>query len=141
MLLHILKGCDVYMADEEGAISSPGYPDNYSPNLECKYTIYSREGHLIQLSFDTFNLTDSTECSSESLRIYDGDSVINRLLGTFCGNKNPGNITSNGNVLHIIFKTSPRASFKNGFHAKYITGTDGNTFHCSLCSSCQFQCT
>ena len=120
------------MADVEGAISSPGYPDNYSPNLECKYTIFSREGHLIQLTFDTFNLSDSTGCLSESLKIYDGDSSVNRLVGTFCGNNNPEKITSVGNVLHIIFKTSPTASFKNGFHANYITGTDGNVFHCSL---------
>lgn len=129
------------MADEEGAILSPGYPDNYSPNLECKYTIFSREGHLIQLTFDTFNLTDSTGCSSESLKIYDGDSALNRLVGTFCGNNNPGKITSNGNVLHVIFKSSPRASVNHGFHANYITGTDGNVFHCSLGGSCQFHCT
>ena len=116
------------MADVEGAVSSPGYPDNYSPNLECKYTIFSREGHLIQLTFDRFNLSDSTGCSSESLKIYDGDSSVNRLVGTFCGNKNPGKITSVGNILHIILKTSPTASFKNGFHANYITGTDGNVF-------------
>ena len=59
---------------------------------------------VIQLHFLNFDLGNSSNCSSSSVRVYDGNDVSAPLLQTFCGQSLPGDVTSSGNTLFVHFK-------------------------------------
>lgn len=120
---YFFLGCDVHKAADSGEIFSPGYPNRYPQDTSCQYKIFSNNGHFIHLTFTKFSLTQSENCENDYLKVYDGlNSDI--LLGTFCGNELPPKITSRGNTLLLVFKSSSGSS-ADGFHATYLTGSDG----------------
>lgn len=123
-------GCDVYKASSNGEISSPYYPNFYSPMSNCKYTIKARDGHVIKLSFNVFSLEDVLDCTKDYLKIYNGEDEKSPLIGTFCGDRSPGVILSKGNFLFMVFKSDLSSEHK-GFHSVYETGTNlcGGTLH------------
>lgn len=119
----LFLGCDVYKASSNGEISSPYYPNFYSPMSNCKYTIKARDGHVIKLSFNVFSLEDVLDCTKDYLKIYNGEDEKSPLIGTFCGDRSPGVILSKGNFLFMVFKSDLSSEHK-GFHSVYEPGTN-----------------
>ncbi len=55
-------------ADE--VFNSPGFPNQpYSPNSFVQWQLRGDPGHVLKLSFDTFNLEEN--CSNDFVRVYD----------------------------------------------------------------------
>jgi hypothetical protein len=52
-----------------GAIFSPDWPDHYSHNQECKYTLIAEPGKHIIITFHEFHLEKSRHCLHDSLTI------------------------------------------------------------------------
>ena len=69
----------------------------------------------ITLSFIQFNTA-----SSDYLKVYDGGTTSDELLGEFSGDELPGNITSSGNKMLIAFSSTGTGA---GFKAEYSTTT------------------
>uniref|UniRef100_U3KLX7 Cubilin n=1 Tax=Oryctolagus cuniculus TaxID=9986 RepID=U3KLX7_RABIT len=123
-------GGTFYMA--EGGFDSPGYPDVYPPNVECVWNIVSSPGNQLQLSFISFQLEDSQNCSKDFMEIREGNAT-GQLVGRYCGNSLPHNYSSIvGHVLWIRFVsdgsgsgTGFQASFTKVFGNDNIVGTHG----------------
>ena len=73
---------------------------------------------VIQLHFLNFDLGDSSNCSSSSVKVYDGNDVTAPLLQTFCGRGLPGDVTSSGNSLFVYFKIENVTTY-DGFTIYY----------------------
>ena len=69
----------------------------------------------ITLTFIQFNTA-----ASDYLRVYDGGTTSDDLLGEFSGDELPGNITSSGNKMLITFSSTGNGA---GFKAEYSTTT------------------
>ncbi|KAM4704392.1 LOW QUALITY PROTEIN: complement C1r subcomponent-like [Rhinophrynus dorsalis] len=90
--------------EESGSFSSPGYPQPYPPDLNCKYSIRLEQGMLISLSFQQlFEIDDHLQvhCPYDTLKIFAGEN----LLDSFCGSRSPGILMTNSNTVDIIFQT------------------------------------
>lgn len=81
-------------------------------------------GHVVQLSFTSFNLEESNGCYFDSVNVYDGyvnetaGADPTKPIGNFCGSNIPPLILSTGNVLSLVFKTDD-SSAGDGFVATY----------------------
>ncbi|XP_005856789.1 PREDICTED: cubilin, partial [Myotis brandtii] len=84
-------GGDFHMA--EGTFDSPGYPEVYPSNVECVWNIVSSPGNRLQLSFITFQLEDSQDCSRDFVEIRE-ENATGHLVGRYCGNTLPLNYSS-----------------------------------------------
>lgn len=77
------------------------------------------------LTFETFELVDSEHCNDDFLEIRENGNDGN-LLGVYCGNNAPVNISSIGRIW-IYFKSSKPddgevATTAKGFKAEYVLG-------------------
>ncbi|NP_001003148.2 cubilin precursor [Canis lupus familiaris] len=116
----------------EGIFNSPGYPEVYPSNVECVWNIVSSPGNRLQLSFITFQLEDSQDCSRDFVEVREGNAT-GHLVGRYCGNVLPLNYSSIvGHILWIRFVsdgsgsgTGFQATFTKIFGNDNIVGTHG----------------
>ena len=84
------------------------------------WKIYAPEGHVVQLTFQYFNMRQSA--SSAPLEIRDGDSLRDRLLfSEYSGSSLPAPILTTQHKMHIEF-TSPQLGGAGG---EYNTPDEG----------------
>ncbi|XP_036916668.1 cubilin [Sturnira hondurensis] len=123
-------GGDFHMV--EGIFDSPGYPEVYPSNVECVWNIISSPGNQLQLSFITFQLEDSRDCSRDFVEIRE-DNATGHLVGRYCGSTLPLNYSSA--VAHVLWVrfvsdgsgsgTGFQAAFAKIFGNDNIVGTHG----------------
>lgn len=59
------------MTGEPREITSPNYPiDKYDRNIECVTRLYSNDGRMIRLAFETFDLESSSSCVYDYLEVF-----------------------------------------------------------------------
>ena len=116
-----------------------------------RWIIAGEPGNIIRLSWLNFNLEESPGCAYDYLAVYDNTSIPNTgslgptlmlsefnfglsggLMGQFCGNANPPDITTSENMMSIVFK-SDHSVARDGFTASYVilnssTACGGNYF-------------
>ncbi|XP_070575171.1 CUB domain-containing protein 2-like [Ptychodera flava] len=106
--------CGGSFTDEEGEFTSPGYPDNYQDDSSCDYFIsVSAEKH-VELTFTVLE----TEFQFDTVKIYDGSSTSDLLIGTYSGYSLPPPVSSSGPTMLVVFQADASNSF-GGFHANY----------------------
>ncbi|XP_060048215.1 cubilin [Erinaceus europaeus] len=123
-------GGNFYMM--EGTFSSPGYPEVYPSNVECVWNIVSSPGNRLQLSFITFHLEESQDCSKDFVEIREGNAT-GHLVGRYCGTIIPLNYSSIvGHILWIRFVSDGsgggigfQVTFTNIFGNDNIVGIHG----------------
>uniref|UniRef100_A0A8C2CFA7 Suppression of tumorigenicity 14a n=1 Tax=Cyprinus carpio TaxID=7962 RepID=A0A8C2CFA7_CYPCA len=104
----------------EKIITSPGFPDKpYAPDSFVQWQLRGDPGHVLKLSFDTFNLEEN--CSNDFVRVYDSLVAVDKHLmeDTLCGQQ-PANtmVTVNSNKMTVVFK-SDSSQVDRGFNATY----------------------
>uniref|UniRef100_A0A674MJW2 CUB domain-containing protein n=1 Tax=Takifugu rubripes TaxID=31033 RepID=A0A674MJW2_TAKRU len=107
----------VTTGDTPRFLFSPGWPENYPPNLECSWLIRS-EDSIVELNLLSLDIENYPMCCT-------ADYVLNGLaddaprLQRFCGTVAEGTqVHSSGNTMAIVFYTD--ASISNGgFMASY----------------------
>ncbi|XP_077124414.1 cubilin [Ranitomeya variabilis] len=113
-----ISACGGTLHMENGAFNSPGYPDNYPANTECVWKILSSPGNRLMLSFMSFSLQTSDNCSSDYVEVREGNDT-GVSLGHFCGNRLPTNVTSIiGHILWVKFASDATVSGP-GFRATF----------------------
>ncbi|KAG5893860.1 hypothetical protein JTB14_005469 [Gonioctena quinquepunctata] len=130
--------CGGTLLSSEGSFSTPGYPNEYASGMECEWTIKTSPGNHVTLNFNKFELLGSDGCNTDFLEIRSYNSS-GPLLGTFCGDNKPENISHVGS-LWLLYKGSklevgdPPITAK-GFFAEYqlddyseLTGPRGEIF-------------
>ncbi len=89
---YIMGATGTTITDCGGTIENPGGYGSYANGLNVTQTICSGNGQCIQLSFGAFE----TESCCDPLVIYDGNSTLAAVLGTYAGTTSPGVVTSTG---------------------------------------------
>jgi len=92
-------------------------PENYQNNQYCKWLISPDASEItnIQLWFPQFD----TENDKDLVKVYDGPTEQEPLLGIFSGNEIPPVLSSSGNELLIVF-TSDTGNVDKGWFAEYM---------------------
>ncbi|XP_017064010.1 cubilin homolog [Drosophila eugracilis] len=115
--------CETRFSSCNGLLSAPSgrlrYPTDgvgYDHNSQCAWVIRTNESLVVNVTFNSFDVEDSTECRFDWLQINDGRSAAAQIIGRFCGNHLPhgGNIVSSGNQLYLWFR-SDNSTAKEGF--------------------------
>ncbi|XP_063985313.1 cubilin homolog [Diachasmimorpha longicaudata] len=106
-------GGDYYA--ESGTLTSPGYPDSYTMNAECEWTLRTAPGNGITLTFSKFNIEYSENCDRDYLEIRE-QSAIGKIIGVYCGNNI--NAVESREEIWIKFK-SDGVGTGEGFTAEY----------------------
>ncbi|XP_078360313.1 bone morphogenetic protein 1-like [Oculina patagonica] len=105
-----------------GSFSSPNYPSNYANRQTCTWIITVPQGHLVRLSFESFQLEScalpSPVCSCDHLEVRDGSVASSERLGRYCGDEYPAAVQSSGRFMWIEFCTDLFSNEK-GFFATY----------------------
>ena len=114
----------VKLKSETGTLASYNYPLAYDDAVECVWNINVDTDSIIELSFNFFNLSDSTDCSEDYVEVRDGVFSASELVGKFCGSKKPSKITSDLWDLRVAFKSSGKTKYP-GFKATYETKKTG----------------
>ncbi|CAH1798343.1 unnamed protein product [Owenia fusiformis] len=89
-----------------GSIISPTYPGVYPDNTMCFYKLQGAVGERVKVTFIDFDLYQGGEhCPFDSVKIYDGHTNQDTLIGVFCGKHKNLTVFSTGQALHIDFRT------------------------------------
>nr|KAG5692365.1 hypothetical protein BaRGS_007978 [Batillaria attramentaria] len=112
--------CNNRLTAFNGAIESPNFPQPYSINSNCSWTIEASPGNTINISFSTFDLETHSSCQYDYLELRDGGTPSSTLLGRYCGNTMPPALASTGNLVLVNFVTDSSV-VGSGFHLDYAT--------------------
>ena len=115
--------CGGLLKGESGRLRYPtGTQTTYSHNVQCAWVIKTNESLVLNVTFSSFVLEDSTECRFDWLQLNDGHSAGNQLIGRFCGPHKPlgGNIISSTNQLYLWFR-SDNSTSKEGFDLEWTS--------------------
>ena len=107
-----------------GELSDNSCELDYENDVDCRKLIQPPGATNISLSFSAFHL----ENGYDFVRVYDGSSTSDPLLGEFTGNSVPGSVTSSGGSMLVHF-TSDYSVRAGGWEASYEINTTG-------CGSC-----
>ena len=56
---------------EQNVLTSPNYPCNYPNSVYCHWTLIASEGHTVTLSFDNFDIEESSDCGYDSVQVHE----------------------------------------------------------------------
>ncbi|CAP32184.2 Protein CBG13437 [Caenorhabditis briggsae] len=98
-------------------VTSPGYPGNYTNNLNCAFQLATLGSYRIRLTFNSFN----TESCCDKVTVYDGDDSQGSLLGRYGGQLGvPFSLESTGNTMLVTF-TTDGSVVEPGFSANFLS--------------------
>ncbi|KAJ8930434.1 hypothetical protein NQ314_016760 [Rhamnusium bicolor] len=122
-------GCGGILRDKIGNIASPTQPEGYYPPLlKCTWVIIAPPKQIVQLTWMTFNLEQSYECSYDNVQVFDNNTELGMggLIGTYCGFTLPPILLSSSNIMTVVFTTDITIHM-DGFLASYtfIPETNG----------------
>lgn len=110
-------------------LHTPSFPAKFKapPHKfsHCLWVISADGPDNVKLTITYSNLVDKSDCATESINVYDGDELSNKLLGVTCGDSKP-TYMSTGRKLMVVF-TSTNANGSHGFLASYYSVPDLNT--------------
>jgi predicted nucleic-acid-binding Zn-ribbon protein len=112
-------GSPIEITDPEGEISSPGYPESYPDNLDCKWLISTPGATGYRLEFEEEFGTENC-CLCDYLEIYSGTSnTLNDIRrGRWYGTHYPYVFEMEGPDLYINFRSDSSVS-GSGFGFSY----------------------
>ncbi|XP_029168402.1 cubilin-like [Nylanderia fulva] len=111
--------CGGKFTTDSGIIHSANYPQNYPSGQNCEWLIEVDRNHLVNLTFLDFDMENSRNCTDDYVKIFDGSTKDDPLLGTQCGNQLPPPYISTSNQMLVTMRTDTMISAK-GFKAQYV---------------------
>ena len=82
-------------------------------------TYFCSKFQVIVFVFTSFDLEYEPLCTSDSLTLFDGESVNARPIEKYCGSDAPQPVSTSGNVATMLFITGATAN-KNGFSVIFV---------------------
>ena len=131
------SGCDGFTPTidlrypQNGTIYSPGYPNNYGKYENCNWLIQAPPGQRVLLSFTKFDIEYSSQCSYDSVNIFDGLGISAPLLSKSCGDSLPSPVYSSGRYMYMRF-TSDGSFSGEGFVAHYRALNSSSSGKCQI---------
>lgn len=68
-MVYIYVACGGNFFTSEGFITSPNFPNDYPPRMDCKWTINVPVSNQIELNFTQLDLEESRDCSYDFVEI------------------------------------------------------------------------
>lgn len=98
-------------------ISSPTtFPSNQS--VYCSWRFHVLKGYRIRIHFNSFDLRNSTNCSSSAVELAEKEEGISISLGRYCGGLVPDDVVSNRSFVSVIYTSANGSTLQHpGFHA------------------------
>jgi PKD repeat protein len=88
-----------------GVFYDPQGTSDYLNNLDFTMTIMPADNSKsLQAVFTLFELETHTSCNYDWLKIYDGESTSDPLLGTWCGTNSPGTVVAYNQTGALTFQ-------------------------------------
>ena len=110
--------CFYDVGSSNGVISS-SFTKNYSM-YNCTWIITAPSNHTVKLTFTIFNLFDYLTILRSEIRVFDGKSTNDTLLGIFSGSRRPFIVQTSGQFMMVTFKRYHEYGFFN-FKAVYVS--------------------
>ncbi|KAJ8923869.1 hypothetical protein NQ315_010451 [Exocentrus adspersus] len=119
------KSCGGILREKLGNIASPTHPDGYYPPFTEMYVAPPK--FVIQLTWLTFSLEQSSECLYDSVQVFDNNTDLGMggLIGKYCGFTKPPIVLSSSNIMTIVFVTDITKNM-DGFLATYLLVPESN---------------
>jgi len=111
---------------QSGTIYSPGYPNSYEINKDCKWRILAPFDQKVLIFFTLLDLEYDANCIYDSVKIFDGssDSYWNKVL-TKSYNGLPPPFYSSDRYIYVRFQ-SDNSLQGEGFVAHYKALNDSS---------------
>ncbi|XP_064478916.1 mannan-binding lectin serine protease 1-like [Ornithodoros turicata] len=105
---------------KNGTITSPNYPNRYSPSSNCVVDLEAPVDARVALHFEDFSLEPDKNCSFDYVQLWDGHANGSwSSMGRLCGDKGEmKEIISTRNKMRLKFYTDNFSEFR-GFLANY----------------------
>ena len=103
--------CFYDVGSSNGVISS-SITKNYSM-YNCKWIITAPSNHTVKLTFTIFNLDDYSSTFRSEIKVFDGKSKNDTLLGIFSGSRRPFIVQTSGQFMMVTFKRYHEEAFFN----------------------------
>ncbi|NXD76216.1 OVCH2 protein, partial [Halcyon senegalensis] len=100
---------------EEGALQSMHYPEHYSNMADCQWIICAPEDHVIKLTYQSFEVEDSEDCSYDAVTVYE-DVGKEEEIARSCGFALPAPVLSSSAMMLVVFHSDETETF-GGFKA------------------------
>ncbi len=97
--LGVQRGCNGTLYDSGGPLA------NHGPGENAQVTIDPLGAVSVNLSFISFNVEAGPggTCNYDYLEVYDGPDVFSPLIGRYCNNNLPSDMTSSGSAITLFF--------------------------------------
>ncbi|XP_041366864.1 uncharacterized protein LOC121381594 [Gigantopelta aegis] len=109
---------DLTTAEPSKTFTSPGFPNNYAPDMECHWLIKAPEKATIVLNFNDFDIERSGETCKDSLEIR--HARLGQSGPKYCGDGMEASVRSIFNTLKLRLRSNMAGSNK-GFNATVYT--------------------
>uniref|UniRef100_A0A8C6YXY7 Metalloendopeptidase n=1 Tax=Nothoprocta perdicaria TaxID=30464 RepID=A0A8C6YXY7_NOTPE len=117
--------CSFVLPKHEGSFSSVNYPSPYPNNSHCLWLIRIPQNKVF-LQFEAFDLQLSSDCSSDYVKIYNGNSKNSPvLLDKYCGKGPLPSLVASGSTMLIEFSSDDNVTATGFRHQR-------NTENCYL---------
>ena len=103
--------CFYDVGSSNGVISSSA-TKNYSM-YNCTWIITAPSNHTVKLTFTIFNLFDYLTIYRSEIKVFDGKSKNDTLLGIFSGSRRPFIVQTSGQFMMVNFKRYHERTFFN----------------------------
>ncbi|KAH9514313.1 hypothetical protein Btru_028693, partial [Bulinus truncatus] len=113
--------CGGRIRSRNGTITSPNYPLNYNPNVECEWEVIGTVGHYITFTFETQRLSHSQPCL-DFVEIRDGNAT-DPVIYNSCIDLQTSVDTSDSRA-YVKFKSGGTSS-SQGFKLNFQSSLEG----------------
>ncbi|XP_075283729.1 ovochymase-2 isoform X4 [Opisthocomus hoazin] len=124
------SGCEsLAVLFEEGVLQSMHYPECYSNMAHCQWIICAPEDHVIKLTYQSFEVEESEDCSYDAVTVYE-DVGKEEEIAKSCGYALPAPVLSSSAMMLIVFHSDETETF-GGFRATiaFVAVTDLDTLN------------
>ncbi|NXK99513.1 OVCH2 protein, partial [Mesembrinibis cayennensis] len=127
------SGCEsLAVLFEEGVLQSMHYPERYSNMADCQWMICAPEDHVIKLTYQSFEVEESEDCSYDAVTVYE-DVGKEEEIAKSCGFALPAPVLSSSAMMLVVFHSDETETF-GGFRATisfvHVTGNRSNLGNC-----------
>ncbi|NXO00088.1 OVCH2 protein, partial [Rhinopomastus cyanomelas] len=110
------SGCEsLSVLFEAGVLQSMHYPEHYSNRVRCQWVIYAPQDHVIELTYQYFEVEDSEDCSYDAVTVYE-DVGKEEEIAKSCGFTLPAPALSSSALMLVVFHSDDTETF-GGFRA------------------------
>ena len=122
-----------YLKNTTGYITSPNYPNNYPPNMNCVWKITVSHDKRVRFSFKSMDIEYTSGCYRDYVELRDGYFSSSKYLGSYCGYSTPRSaVYSTDRYMYVKFYSSYRThdkGFKAYFEEADKEGKNSVCFH------------